>query len=286
MNEILTFDNNELGNVRSTIIDGQVWFVGKDICTIFGDSNHNRSLGRIDDEDRKTLEITDSYGRSQNAVFINEAGLYSLLFAMQPQKANKGEVQDAYPTEVQLRIEKLKKFKRWVTHEVLPSIRKMGSYSTNTMSKDNVSDLINVTNNLIAQNSIILEQNSKLLSLLTNNATAANVGNDNVKYDCATYSYMNQVESAVYPVTTALIASDYGLSARKLNAILSDNGVQSKRNGHWLLNDEYKDKNYMVALSYTNKKGVVNINTKWTKQGRLFIYCFLRELNILPICER
>ena len=104
--------------------------MGKDVCQAFGDTNHNRSLGRIDNEDKKTVEINDAYGRKQSAIFINESGLYSLLFAMQPQKANNDGVQDAYPIEIQQRIDKLHKFKHWVTAEVLPSIRKHGMYAT------------------------------------------------------------------------------------------------------------------------------------------------------------
>lgn len=105
------------------------WFVGKDVCQIFGDKNHNRSIGRVDTVDKRQEIIVDSLGREQKAVFVNESGLYSLLFAMQPQKAHNDGVSDEYPIEVQERIEKLHKFKRWVTSEVLPSIRKTGSYS-------------------------------------------------------------------------------------------------------------------------------------------------------------
>lgn len=64
----------------------------------------------------------------QKPTVVNESGLYSILFSMQPQKANKHGVSDAYPIETQERIEKLKRFKRWVTHDVLPTIRKTGGY--------------------------------------------------------------------------------------------------------------------------------------------------------------
>ena len=63
----------------------------------FGDTNHNRSLSRVDEEDKLEHCIVDSMGRMQKAILINESGLYSLLFAMQPQKANKNGVADAYP---------------------------------------------------------------------------------------------------------------------------------------------------------------------------------------------
>lgn len=132
MNDLQIFNNAEFGSVRIVMIDGEPWFMGKDICQMFGDTNSNRSIGRIDDVDKKTIEITDSMGRPQIAYFVNESGLYSLLFAMQPQKANNNGVSDAYPIEVQERIEKLRRIKHWVTSEVLPTIRKTGSYSLQT----------------------------------------------------------------------------------------------------------------------------------------------------------
>lgn len=118
----------EFGNIRTLTIDGEPWFVGKDVCAVFNDKNHNRSLGRIDSGDKISLPIKDSLNRTQKAVFVNESGLYSLLFSMQPQKANNDGVSDAYPIEIQQRIEKLHQFKHWVTAEVLPTIRKTGGY--------------------------------------------------------------------------------------------------------------------------------------------------------------
>ena len=129
-NGILLFQHEEFGGIRTLDIDGEQWFVGKDICKVFGDSNHNRSLSRVDDEDKRTVELTDSLGRKQTALAINESGLYALLFAMQPQKAHHKSGPDEYPIEIRQRIEKLHRFKRWITAEVLPSIRKCGAYIT------------------------------------------------------------------------------------------------------------------------------------------------------------
>lgn len=125
------FEKAEFGSIRSMTIDNTAWVVGKDICQAFGDKNHNRSLGRVDDEDKREEIIIDSLGRKQTAVLINESGLYSLLFSMQPQKANNDGATNAYPIEVRERIEKLHKFKHWVTSEVLPTIRKTGGYVSN-----------------------------------------------------------------------------------------------------------------------------------------------------------
>ena len=128
--EIKIFENAEFGSVRTANVNGIPYFIGKDVCEMFGDKNHNRSLGRIDSEDKTKIDLIDNLGRKQSVIAVNESGLYALLFAMQPQKANNDGVSDAYPIEVQERIEKLHKFKRWVTSEVLPSIRKHGAYMT------------------------------------------------------------------------------------------------------------------------------------------------------------
>ena len=124
--QIFDFRGSDIREITDK--DGNPWFVAKDVCIMFGDKNHNRSVQRVESEDKRHFEILDSMGRPQKAVFVNESGLYALLFQMQPQKANNNGVQDAYPIEIKQRIEKLKAFKKWVTSEVLPSIRKRGGY--------------------------------------------------------------------------------------------------------------------------------------------------------------
>lgn len=136
MLEIKTFTSNEFNNIRIIEQNGEPWFSGKDVCNCFGDKNHNRSLSRIDEEDKTSFQILDSMRRKQTSIFVNESGLYSLLFSMQPQKANNNGISDAYPIEVQERINKLHRFKHWVTSEVLPSIRKTGQYQLDDLSSE------------------------------------------------------------------------------------------------------------------------------------------------------
>lgn len=132
MNTLDIWEKGEFSKVRVFDIDGEAWFVGKDICEYFNDKNHNRTLSRVDDCDKQIIELKDCMGRNQKAIAVNESGMYSILFGMQPQKANKGGGSNAYPIEVQKRIEKLTRFKHWVTSEVLPSIRKTGGYQMQT----------------------------------------------------------------------------------------------------------------------------------------------------------
>lgn len=130
MDNIILFKHEEFSEVRTMNIDGEPWFVGRDVCAAFGDKNHIRSLGRVDEIDKRKVELTDSLNRKQSATVNNESGLYALLFAMQPQKAHNNGVSDEYPIKIRQRIDKLRKFKRWVTVEVLPSLRKHGAYFT------------------------------------------------------------------------------------------------------------------------------------------------------------
>ena len=127
-NGMILFQHEEFEEVRTLNLEDELWFVGKDVCKVFGDNNHNRRLSRIDYKDKRMVELTDSLGRKQTAIAVNESGLYELLFAMQPQKAHHDGAPDEYPIEIQQRMEKLCKFKRWITTEVIPSIRKHGVY--------------------------------------------------------------------------------------------------------------------------------------------------------------
>ena len=129
MNNLTVFNNAEFGSIRTVDINSEPWFVGKDVCEAFGDTNYRRSLATLDESDKGVSQI-DTAGGKQNMVIINESGLYSLLFQMQPQKA-RGVSQNN--DLVEQRIQKLKRFKHWVTSEVLPSIRKHGMYAVDEL---------------------------------------------------------------------------------------------------------------------------------------------------------
>jgi anti-repressor protein len=109
-------------DVRAISIKGEPWWVAKDVCDVFGESNRNRAMQSLYEDEKGYTQIETPGGLQQVAV-VNESGLYSLLFAMQPTKA-RGMSNDY----IIQREQKLKTFKRWVTHEVLPQIRKTGSY--------------------------------------------------------------------------------------------------------------------------------------------------------------
>ena len=113
--------NFEQKNVRVIMENDEPWFVGKDVCDYFGDSNHNRSLGRLDGDENGVREM-DTPGGRQALTVINEPGLYHLLFNFEPTEA-RGVSEDY----IKGRQEAIKKFRKWVTSEVLPSISPFSS---------------------------------------------------------------------------------------------------------------------------------------------------------------
>lgn len=124
MTDLTTFKNETFGEVRTVMRDGEPWFVAADVCEFFGVTNRNRVLQNLDDDEKGGTQI-DTPGGTQTMTIINEAGLYSLLFYLQPTKARG--ISDEQIAE---RCELLRKYKRWITHEVIPSIRKHGAYLT------------------------------------------------------------------------------------------------------------------------------------------------------------
>lgn len=118
--KIEIFENDKFGEIRVIDRNGEAWFVAKDICDCLALGNMHSSLSSLDTDEKDVLYSTDSVGRSQEMTMISEAGLYSLIL-----RSRKPEA---------------KVFKRWVTHEVLPSIRKHGVYMTPSMVEKIVGD--------------------------------------------------------------------------------------------------------------------------------------------------
>lgn len=124
MNELKVFNDPQFGTVRTILKDGEPWFVAADVCNYFAVTNRNRVMQAVDDCDKGGTQM-DTPGGRQEVTIINESGLYTLLFALQPARARG--VSEEYVAE---RTKQIKAFKHWVTHEVLPAIRKHGGYLT------------------------------------------------------------------------------------------------------------------------------------------------------------
>ena len=116
MNELMIFENPEFGKVRSVQLDGEAWLVGKDVAEALGYTNPRKALSdHVDEEDKRQgdgVTIRDPIGREQTPTVINESGLYSLVLSS--------------------KLPGAKRFRRWVTSEVLPTLRRQGTYTMQT----------------------------------------------------------------------------------------------------------------------------------------------------------
>ncbi len=243
--------------VRTLTVDEEPYFVGKDVADILGYLKPaNAIANHVDDEDKTTTLIqgTGSNYKSK-AVIINESGLYSLIFSS--------------------KLESAKRFKRWVTSEVLPAIRKHGIYATDNVIEQTLRDpdyIINVLTEYKKEkeHNLLLQQQ---------------VGELKSKAD-----YYDQILKSKKLITVNAIAKDYGMSAQALNKILHDLKVQFKQSGQWLLYAKYHDKGYTSSEphKYTKKDGTEDfkLHTKWTQKGRIFLYNLLKDNDILPTIEQ
>lgn len=118
MNDLKIFENPQFGEIRVIDLDGEPWFVAADVCRALDITNVGNALARLDDDEKGSIRLTDvtSNGGNPNVSIVNEPGLYSLVLGSRKPEA--------------------KAFKRWITHDVIPSIRKTGSYTFDGSSKE------------------------------------------------------------------------------------------------------------------------------------------------------
>lgn len=227
-NEIQVFNNNNFGELRTIEKDGEIWFVAKDVCDALELTNPTMALGRLEDDERAKFNL----GRQGNANIVNEYGLYSLVLASRKPEA--------------------KSFKRWVTHEVLPSIRKTGQYSNLPQ------DYLSALKALVASE----EAKQKAEQELAIAQPKAN--------------YTDNVLSSEGYMTATQIAKDYGKSAKWLNKLLHVEGIQYKSGNQWILYAKYADKGYTVSGTCVVGDNSY-VSTYWTQEGRKFIYDLIKE---------
>ena len=266
------FVNKELElEVRAVEINGEGWLVGKDIAEVLGYSNSSDALRtHVDEEDKKQIAYYDlqklglnDFG-TKGGVLINESGLYSLVLSS--------------------KLPGAKKFKRWVTSEVLPSIRKHGMYATDELL-DNPDLLIAAATKLKEERAARLEAEKKVESLTLINAQQNQmIGELQPK---ATYYDLILQNNSLLAIS--VIAKDYGMSGTSLNKKLHELGVQYKLGEQWLLYAKYHDKGYTSSktqnYSRTDGSQGSKLHTYWTQKGRLFIYELLKQNDILPLIE-
>lgn len=256
--KLQVYKNAEFGSVRTTTIGGQPYFVGKDVADILGYANTRKALiDHIDDEDKDDVTIRDAIGRNQTMIAINESGLYSLILSSKMPNA--------------------KKFKRWVTNEVLPAIRKHGLYATD--------DLIANPDLAIAAFTALKEEREKNKELMA----AVAIGQQQIAEMKPKATYYDVVLKCRDAVNISVIAKDYGWSAMRMNEHLHEKGIQFKQGDIWLLYQKYAPNGYTKTNThiYEDSKGIqhTKVHTKWTQKGRLFIYEQLKADGIYPQIE-
>lgn len=255
MNDLQVFNNPEFGEIRTVTIESEVWFVGRDVGLILGYNEPHKAIPRhVDSEDGMKRPIPSVSG-AQETWLVNESGLYSLILSSK------------LPTA--------KKFKRWVTSEVLPSIRKHGAYMTPATLEDAILNPDGAIRLLTA----LKDEQAKSRQLEAVNAELAPKA-----------AYADRVLSCKDLFTITQIAKDYGMSGVQFNKLLRGLGVQYPQNGQWLLYAKHQNKGYTHSetIEYTRSDGTIStkMNTKWTQAGRQFLYELLKKKRILPQIEQ
>ena len=218
--EIKIFTSDIFGEIRTCQVNNQIMFVGKDVATALGYSNSRKALlDHVDNEDKTDgVTIRDAIGRNQKAVFINESGLYSLILSS--------------------KLPQAKAFKRWVTSEVLPQIRKTGGYIP---TKDAQGRQLS-NEEIIHRADAIVGRTLRLLN-----------------------------EPAEDTLTATQVAKTFNMKVYDFNAVLRDMGIQYRRGGHWNISDDLADRGLTALrthVSYSLKgEKKVKVYMTWTMAG-------------------
>lgn len=231
------FKNAEFGQIRTCMVNGETYFVGKDVASALGYTNPQKAIrDHIDEEDKLGERIVQS-GQARETIVINESGLYALILSS--------------------KLDSAKRFKRWVTSEVLPQIRQNGRYELQRQAR-------------------VLEKRNALLEEI------------NAQQKPFT-DYARTILSSTQTVTITQIAQDYGFTAIRFNELLCDLRIQHKVGGQWILYTPYLNKGYVQSFSsyFVKADGEVQVklHTRWTQGGRLFLYEELKKAGILPLIE-
>ncbi|MDY5351334.1 MAG: phage antirepressor [Lactobacillus johnsonii] len=247
--QIFNFEQNE---VRTVLVNDEPYFVGKDVAEILGYSKPRNAISaHVDEEDKQDAPIQGGLGGKQKMTIINESGLYSLI--------------------LKSKLPSAKKFKRWVTSEVLPAIRKHGGYLTPEK----------VEEALLNPDTII-----QLATQLKEERTGRLIAEQKIAEYEPKISYLDSILSSTDSVTISQIAADYGMSPQQMNKLLHKLGVQKKVGNQWLLCKKHMNQGYTKSHTTEIPKAdggtKIVMNTKWTQKGRLFIYELLKKESYYP----
>lgn len=252
MTNLQIFNNDRFGQVRIIPVDGELMFVAKDVCDCLEITKHRDAISRLDSDERGSVKL-DTPGGKQDIAAINEYGLYNLVLSSRKPEA--------------------KEFKRWITHDVIPAIRKTGSYSMAIPQTlpEALRAYANEVESHNATKAIVAQQEQQIAEFKP------------VK------DYVDKILSSKSCLTITQIAADYGMSAQELNKILHEAGLQRKVGDQWILYKQHMSKGFTKSETFTfcRSDGRLDskITTKWTQKGRLEIHNILSNLDIHAVCE-
>ena len=225
-NNLEIFTNPEFGNIRIIEKNGEPWFIGKDVAEALGyEASRNAITKHVDDDDKLTHQIGAS-GQNRNMTIINESGLYSLIMSS--------------------KLPQAKAFKRWVTHEVLPTIRKTGSYKTPKQSSDRDKAML---------------KNAQARSAKLWLEIAKNTGIQTYKDVCNAYAAkelagedvlpLPKVQEKTYSATD--IGKMLGVSKSRIGALANKNNMKCDEYGSWYHDKSPYSGKEVEAFRYNSK---------------------------------
>ena len=241
LSKIQVFNHELFGDIRILSNDeGETFFVGKDVAKALGYDQTDKAIQRhVEEDDRMKCTVTDKLGRAQQTVVINESGLYALVLSS--------------------KLPQAKKFKQWVTSEVLPQIRRTGGYiPTHDSEGRQLTDMEIMCLALQIQQRTIDEQH-KTIEVMEPKA-----------------EYCDEVLDSVSCLTTTQIAKELNMTAQELNLLLCQRGIQYGQSGQYLLYAPYARRGLARnrTHSYRDLFGDLHTRTQlvWTERGRNFIH--------------
>ena len=256
MNNLQIFSNEEFGNIRTVTINNEIWFVGKDVAEILSYTNTRDALAkRVDEEDKRDgVAICDPIGREQKPVLINESGLYSLILSSKMPNARK--------------------FKRWVTSEILPSIRKHGAYMTEQTLEQ-----------ALTSPDFLIQLATKLKDEQEKNKALTEANNRMRPKEIFADAVMTSEHSILIGELAKLIAQNgYAIGQKRLFAWMREHGYLLKQGGSYNLPAQRYVEAGLFEIkesSISNPDGSVRLTrtTKVTGKGQVyFINKFLKEV--------
>lgn len=254
-NEIQIFNNPSFGEIRTAGTSEEPLFCLADLCYAIGIKDVSRCASRLDDDVRQTHPILDSLGRTQNAIFVTEAGMYDVIIRSDSNRA--------------------KPFRKWITSEVLPSIRKTGGYIATT--EEDSPEEIMAKALLVAQATIKRkEERMKQLEAETEHQREViELQDTEIKKAAPKVNYYDTHLQSVNTQTTTQVAKQIGMDAPKLNKKLREIGVLYKQSGQWMLHSPYSawGMHSTRTQTFTRSDGSIgsSIYTVWNAKGVRFI---------------